>query len=155
MKDDSISYSLEGRFLPTDHLQGSTKSTQSIQMVLSAPFSLAIVEAKKPCTPCFDMALDRLSTYEWVYNNNRVSLVIISHRAHELKKRVALLPLSTPKVLLDDPAGEIHSKLSLPEELTIAILLNGQGKILCARVVKSQSPHTFDHFLSRVHRIIS
>jgi hypothetical protein len=100
------------------------------------------------------MALDRLSNFEWVHNNDPVPIVIISQRVHALRKKLALLPMPT-KVLIDDPSGEIHSKLNVPEELTIAILSNGKGRILYARVVKSQYPHTFDLFLSRVNRLIS
>ncbi len=156
IRDDSISYNLEGRFLPINHLMSQNSIfKQSARFLLNSPFSIVIVEARKPCTPCFDMALDRLSTYEWIYNNNPVPLVIISHRAHELKKRVALLPMSTRKVLIDNPGGEIHSTLNLPEELTIALLSNGQGRIVYARVVTSQSPHAFDLFLARVSRLLS
>jgi hypothetical protein len=156
IRDDSISYSLEGRFLPLNHLMNRNSIfKQSARSPVNSPFSIVVVEAKKPCTPCFEMALDHLSHHEWTSKNYRVPIVIVSHRAHELRKNIArLFPLQA-LVLIDDPSGEIHSTLNLPEELTIAILSNGQGRILYARVVKSQDPHIFDLFVARVSRLLS
>jgi hypothetical protein len=155
---ESIASEIEGQSLSIAVLSlRSERMRQLRSLIRSTPFSLLIAAPKGSCTPCLNMALDRLRDLRDTTKTLVIPPVyVISERSRDgINRAVHRYMESSSQGLFVDTTGLMQKDLRLSENVTIAILVNSEGSIIYSHIVDYKYSDAFDKFLAKVFRFTS